>query len=84
MITVEYTIKNEEGLHARPAALISKKASEFKSKIVLIKDGEEYEAKSILMLMTIGAEKGETITIKAEGDDEKQAVDALITVLNNI
>lgn len=84
MVKVSYTVKNKEGLHARPAALISKCASGFKSKITLIKDGEEFEAKSILMLMCIGAECGETIEIKADGEDEKEAVDALIEVLNSL
>ena len=84
MLKVSYTVKNQEGLHARPAALISKRASEFKSKITLIKDGEEYEAKSILMLMCIGAELGETIEISADGEDEKEAVDAIIEILNNL
>ena len=55
MVKVEYTIKNEEGLHARPASDFCKTASKFKSKIVLVKDGNEYEAKSILMVLCAGA-----------------------------
>ena len=84
MVKTSYTIKNEEGLHARPAALIAKKASEFKSKISLLKNGEAFEAKSILMLMCIAAEKGETIEIQADGEDEQEALDALLEILNNL
>ncbi len=83
MVQVSYTIKNEEGLHARPASDFCKTASGFKSKITVIKDGSEYEAKSILMVLCIGAVKGDTIEIRAEGDDEQAAIDALIETLDS-
>ena len=82
MVQVSYTIKNEEGLHARPASDFCKTAGKFKSHISVIKDGEEYDAKSILLVLCIGAEKGDTIEIKAEGEDERAAVDALIKTLD--
>lgn len=82
MVSVEYTIKNEEGLHARPASDFCKTASKFKSKIVLIKDGNEYEAKSILMVLCAGAENGDVIELRAEGEDEQEAIDELIKTLN--
>ena len=71
MTRVSYTIKNEEGLHARPASDFCKAAGQFNSKITVIKDGKEYEAKSILNILCIGAVKGDVIEIKAEGDDEE-------------
>lgn len=83
MVQVSYTIKNEEGLHARPASDFCKTASGFKSKITVLKDGSEYEAKSILMVLCIGAVKGDTIEIRAEGDDEQAAIDALIETLDS-
>ena len=82
MVRVKYTIKNEEGLHARPASDFSKTASKFKSTIRVIKDGEEFEAKSILMVLCIGAVKGDEIEITAEGEDEQQAKDALVETLD--
>ena len=82
MVKVNYTIKNEEGLHARPASDFCRTAVNYKSKITLIKDGEEYEAKSILMVLCAGAIKGDTIEIRAEGEDEQEAVDALIKTLD--
>ncbi len=82
MVKVRYTIKNEEGLHARPASDLCKEAANFKSSISLLKDGEEYDAKSILMVLCMGAVKGDTIEIKAEGEDEKEALDALVKTLD--
>lgn len=82
MVSVVYTIKNEEGLHARPASDFSKTASQYKSEIKIIKDGEVFEAKSILMVLCVGAVKGDEIEIQAIGIDEQEAIDALIRVLN--
>ena len=82
MLQVSYEIKNEEGLHARPASDFCKTANKFKSSISVIKDGEAFEAKSILMVLCVGAVKGDVIEIRADGEDEQEAVDALIETLN--
>ncbi len=82
MVQVSYEIKNEEGLHARPASDFCKTANKFKSSISVIKDGEAFEAKSILMVLCVGAVKGDVIEIRADGEDEQEAVDALIETLN--
>ncbi|VFU16983.1 Phosphocarrier protein HPr [anaerobic digester metagenome] len=71
------TIKNKLGLHARAAAAFSRRASEFASHIVVIKDHMEVNGKSIMELLTLAATKGSHIVIKAAGDDECQAVEAL-------
>ncbi len=84
MVRVSYTIKNEEGLHARPASDFCKTANRFKSKIKLLKDGDEYEAKSILMVLCAGAACGDTIEITAEGEDEQEAIDALCEMLESV
>ena len=83
MVQVSYTIKNEEGLHARPASDFCKTANTFKSKIRVIKDGEEFEAKSILMVLCVGAAQGDTIEIRAEGEDEQESIDALVKTLDS-
>lgn len=82
MVKVKYRIKNEEGLHARPASDFCKKANEFKSCISVAKDGELFEAKSILMVLCIGAVKGDEIEIIADGEDEQEAIDALVETLD--
>jgi phosphocarrier protein HPr len=77
----EATIGPEAGLHARPAAQFVKTARQFSSAIVVIKDGKEANAKSSLKVMTLGAKKGDTITIRAEGEDAGEAVDALVDLI---
>jgi phosphocarrier protein len=77
MIEREATIVNQEGLHARPAARIVRLASSFDSDIEISKDGFGVNGKSIMGVMMLAAEFGSSITIKADGPDARQAVDAL-------
>ena len=71
------TVQNKLGLHARPAALVVSEASKFRSEILLTKDGQEINAKSIMGVMMLAAEMGSQILITATGEDEEQAVQAL-------
>jgi phosphocarrier protein len=71
------TVENKLGLHARPAALVVSEASKFQADILLTKDGQEINAKSIMGVMMLAAEMGSQILITASGDDEEQAVRAL-------
>ena len=68
------TIKNRLGLHARPASMVAKKASTFKSEVRLRKDDLEINAKSIMGVMILAAECGSLLIIKAWGEDEARAV----------
>ena len=77
MVTQEVTINNEVGLHARPATLFIQKANEFKSGIWVEKDERRVNAKSLLGVLSLGITKGTTITLLADGSDEKEAVAAL-------
>lgn len=79
MYTREIEVKNETGLHARPASMFVNLAGTFKSKIELQRLDEEdrYNAKSIIMLLSLGLEQGEKALLSAEGEDEKEAVNAL-------
>ena len=83
MYKEEVTLKNETGLHARPASLFVKEASRFASEVKVIKDGKEYNAKSIMGILSMGAGKGDTITVQAEGEDEETAVTELVDLLLN-
>ncbi len=78
----ETTVGPEEGLHARPAAQFVKTAKQFSSDIVVIKKDKEANAKSPLKIMTLRAKKGDTIVIRAEGDDAQEAVDALAELIS--
>ena len=73
MQTVNYTITDELGIHARPAGLLVKLAAGFKSNIIISKDGKEANAKRIMALMSLGATKGTEIAVKVEGPDEGEA-----------
>jgi len=77
MTEKEVTIKNRAGIHARPAALIVQTANKFASKIHMIKDNEEINAKSIMGIITLGAGYNTNLRIRAEGPDEQEAVNAL-------
>jgi phosphotransferase system HPr (HPr) family protein len=82
MVEREAVVVPEAGLHARPAARFVKEAKGYSSEIVVIKEDKEANAKSSLRLMTLGAKHGDTLLIRAEGDDEEAAVEALVAVLS--
>lgn len=77
MIERQVQIMNKLGLHARPAAEIVKTAAKFQSNITLTRDDLEVNGKSIMGVMMLAAEFGSTITLRADGADEEQAVEAL-------
>jgi phosphocarrier protein HPr len=77
VIEREATIVNRDGLHARPAAKIVRLASGFSSDVELAKDGVGVNGKSIMGVMMLAAECGSSITIRADGPDAAEAVDAL-------
>lgn len=77
MIEKELKVINRSGIHTRPAASIVKLAARFKSDIQLIRDGFEINAKSIIGVMTLAAEQGATLIVKADGEDEQQAVNEI-------
>ena len=84
MITEDVTLKNEEGLHARPATEIAKNASKYTCDIKLNVNGKEYNAKSVLNIMSAGIKNNTQIKIICDGVDEEQALtDVLETFKNN-
>ncbi len=76
-------LRNRVGLHARPASLFVQTARRFSSKIVVRKDDKEADAKSILGVLSLGAECGHWITIVAEGDDAEEAVQTLASLVES-
>ncbi len=71
------TVQNKLGLHARPASEIVKIAGKFKCHITILRDDMEVNGKSIMGVMMLTAEKGTTLTVRADGDDAVQALDAI-------
>ena len=83
MITKEIVLLNESGLHARPASMFVKEASKYKCTIKVIKDGKEYNPKSIMSILSMGAGKGDSIVIQAEGENEENVVNELANFIQN-
>ena len=77
-LTRTVVVANAHGLHMRPASLISKLANQFESKIILVKGSERVDGKSVLEIVTLGAEPGTSLTIETYGTDAEAALDALV------
>lgn len=82
MLREKVIIKGRIGLDARPAASFLKQANRFKSDITLKKNSNEYNAKSILSILSIGAVDGDEVEIVVDGEDEKEAMEILIQFFN--
>ncbi len=76
------TVGPKEGLHARPAAELVRKAKQFASEITVSKGDKAVNAKSPIKLPTLGARQGDEIVIRAEGDDAEEAVEALAELIS--
>ncbi len=72
-----YTIKDKDGIHARPAGMLVKEASKFNSEITIESKGNKANAKKIFSVMSLGAKYDDEITLTAEGSDEAEAMTAL-------
>ena len=77
------TIINKLGLHARAAGKLVETTSKFSWDITIEKDGRNVDGKSIMAMMMLAAGKGTQITIKANGEDEEEALHAIIALINN-
>ena len=82
MVERSVQVQNSHGIHARPAAEIVKVAARFRSAITIVRDDLEVNGKSIMGVMMLAAECGATILIRAVGDDEGAAADALVALVN--
>lgn len=75
-------IANRRGLHARASAKFAKIAGEFQAAVTVEKGGTTVTATSIMGLMMLGAAKGDTISVAADGEDATQAIEALYNLVN--
>ena len=73
MKSFSYTVKDELGIHARPAGMLVKEVKNFQSKVTLEKDGKSVDASRLMAVMGMGVKKNQTVTVKVEGDDEGAA-----------
>lgn len=85
MVKKSTVIVNKTGLHARPAAEFVQAASKFRADITIRRTGgeeDEANAKSIIFLLSLGLCQGDAVELKAEGEDEQEAVDALTALID--
>ena len=83
MVAQEVTLKNKLGLHARPAAHLVRLAAQYKSNVVLVKDDARIDAKSIMGVMMLAAEKGASLTIECQGEDEEELLAKLVQLVED-
>ena len=77
----QVTVASKVGLHARPAAAVVKAANALPTVVMIGKDGRAVDARSMLSLLSLGAEHGDTVTVSAEGPDAAEAVAAMVALL---
>ena len=83
MPEITLTVHHEEGLHARPAMLFVQSAKQFESDIRVSHGERQANAKSILHVLALGADQGAVITVRAEGDDAGEALEALKALIES-
>ena len=83
MVEQTIVIQNRLGLHARACSVFVKEAARFACHITLSRDGLEVNGKSILGVMMLAAERGAELQLRTDGSDEKQALEALVKVVND-
>ena len=83
MISKDVTVKNQVGLHARPATFFIQKANEYKASVWVEKNERKVNAKSLLGVLSLGITKGTEIKLIADGADEEDAVNGLIELISS-
>lgn len=73
----EYVIRDEIGIHARPAGELVKEAKKYSSRITISKDGKSVEATKLMAVMGLGVKCGQTVEITVEGEDEQTAYEGI-------
>ena len=83
MMTRELTIINTVGLHARPATFFIQKANSYRCSLWVEKEDRRVNAKSLLGVLSLGIAKGTTVTLIADGSDEKEALDGIQALIES-
>ena len=84
MVSKEVVVNNGTGLHARPATLLVKKASSFKSDVSIEFNGKKANVKSLICVLSLGVSKGANITVTASGDDEALAAEEIAKLIETL
>ena len=81
MVVKTVKLENQVGLHARPATFFIQKANEFKSSVWIEKEERKVNAKSLLGVLSMGIAQGEEVEIIVDGEDEQEAMEALVALV---
>lgn len=84
MIKKKVIVKSSTGLHARPATLLVKKASSFKSDIYIEYNDKKANVKSLIGVLSLGVTKDSEVTISASGDDETFAIEEMVKLIQSL
>jgi phosphocarrier protein len=84
MIAKEVSVKNSSGLHARPATLLVKKASSFKSDVSIEYNGKKANVKSLIGVLSLAVTRDAVIKVIASGDDEALAVEEIVRLVETL
>ena len=84
MVSKEVIVNNGTGLHARPATLLVKKASSFKSDVSIEFNGKKANVISLIGVLSLGVTKGANITVTASGDDETLAAEEIAKLIETL
>ena len=83
VLTRDFEILNQYGIHARPAAMLAKAASRFDAEITIEKDGTAVSGKSIMALMTLEASRGSLLKVTVEGPDAEELLDEVAALIGS-
>lgn len=72
-----YTIKDELGIHARPAGMLVKEAKKYESKITITKEGKSADISRLMAVMSMAVKCGQTVEVQVEGSDEEKAFEGM-------
>lgn len=79
----EYVIKDEVGIHARPAGTLVKEAKKYESRIVLLANGKTAEATKLMVVMALGVKNGQKVEVEITGADEDSAYESIKAFFEN-
>ncbi len=83
MVSQKITVTNEQGMHMRPASVFSQAMTPFESDVKILFNDTEYDAKSVMMLMSACIKCGAEIEIQCDGPDEKEALKKAIELVES-
>jgi phosphocarrier protein len=83
MVTQKTKIVNEQGMHMRPASLMTQKLAKYASTVNIVYNGKSFNAKSVMMLMSACMKYGSEVEVKADGPDENEALKEVVDFIDS-